>query len=182
MSAKRYDWKAVQSFYDEGHERYECLVKFGMSHVAWDTAGKTGRLRLRPKAPRDDVFKVRKHRSTEMLRHHLAKAGLLTGRCSICGVKDWQGKPLVLQIDHEDGDHANNSKENVRELCPNCHSQTSNYCGKNRKNKKYQKSTQDDCMVRYKAGASILTIAKDLKISTETVTAFVTGKRRIRYS
>ncbi len=61
----------------------------------------------------------------------LRKALLATGReevCEICGQDPaWNGKPLRLPIDHVDGDNTNNQPENLRFLCPNCHSQTETY-------------------------------------------------------
>lgn len=45
-------------------------------------------------------------------------------KCSECGVKDWNGKPLTLQVDHINGDITNNEMSNLRYLCPNCHTQT----------------------------------------------------------
>lgn len=58
-------------------------------------------------------------------------------KCAICNLENkWQGKKLVLQLDHINGDNKDNRIENLRLLCPNCHSQTSTFC-KN-KNLKYK--------------------------------------------
>ena len=53
-------------------------------------------------------------------------------KCEICGLlSEWNGKKIVLQIDHRNGNGCDNRKENLRFLCPNCHSQTENFCSKN---------------------------------------------------
>ena len=44
--------------------------------------------------------------------------------CEECGIKDWNGKRLPKEVDHIDGNTNNNSKDNLKLLCPNCHSQT----------------------------------------------------------
>jgi len=56
--------------------------------------------------------------------------------CSICKLNSWLDKPISLQIDHIDGNPFNNTIENLRLLCPNCHSQTPTFAGKNSKQKK----------------------------------------------
>ncbi len=48
-------------------------------------------------------------------------------QCAGCGIKDWQGKTLVLEVEHRDGDFQNDAAENLEYLCPNCHSQTETY-------------------------------------------------------
>jgi len=52
-------------------------------------------------------------------------------KCSECGICNWNGKDIVLEIDHINGINSDNRVENLRYLCPNCHSQTSTYKGKN---------------------------------------------------
>lgn len=54
-------------------------------------------------------------------------------KCEECGLDSWRGKPIPLEIDHIDGDHFNNEISNIRIICPNCHTQTPTYCGKNKK-------------------------------------------------
>lgn len=55
-------------------------------------------------------------------------------QCSGCGISDWNGKPITLEVEHKDGNSEDDSRENVCLICPNCHSQTDTYKGKNRGN------------------------------------------------
>ena len=65
-----------------------------------------------------------------LLRRALDEVGVQR-ECDGCGIDEsWQGRPLVLEIDHIDGDYHNNTIGNLRCLCPNCHAQTENYCGR----------------------------------------------------
>lgn len=47
-----------------------------------------------------------------------------------CGITEWHGEEIILQLHHINGNHYDNRLENLVLLCPNCHSQTSNFCGK----------------------------------------------------
>jgi len=51
--------------------------------------------------------------------------------CWECGITEWNGKLIVLELEHIDGNSENNSEDNLSLLCPNCHSQTDTYKGKN---------------------------------------------------
>jgi hypothetical protein len=69
---------------------------------------------------------------TTRIKGRIIKAGLLKNECYECGLKDkWNNKLVVLQLDHINGDHFDNRIENLRLLCPNCHSQTDTFCSKN---------------------------------------------------
>lgn len=64
---------------------------------------------------------------TYQLRRALLESGV-PHTCNLCGLAaEWQGRPLVLQLDHRDGDWSNHTAENLRFLCPNCHTQTPTY-------------------------------------------------------
>lgn len=68
-----------------------------------------------------------KREKRSKLKRALIDSGVLEV-CNICkSLPEWQGRKLVLQIDHIDGDFLNNCIENLRFLCPNCHSQTDNF-------------------------------------------------------
>lgn len=69
---------------------------------------------------------------TYKLKNRLIKEGLLKNECSICGISEWNGKLLNCELDHIDGNRTNHRIENLRILCPNCHSQTDTYRSKNR--------------------------------------------------
>jgi hypothetical protein len=68
---------------------------------------------------------------TYKLKNRLVREGIKENKCEICNIKEWQGEKINMQLDHIDGDSHNHLLKNLRMLCPNCHSQTSTYCGKN---------------------------------------------------
>ena len=72
------------------------------------------------------------------IKKRLIEAGYKENRCECCGLTDWNGKPISLQLHHIDGNPQNNKINNLMILCPNCHTQTDNYGSKNASKKECQ--------------------------------------------
>jgi hypothetical protein len=66
------------------------------------------------------------------LRQRLFLEGFKEKKCERCGISEWLGKPLSLELDHKDGNCYNHNLQNLQILCPNCHSQTDTFRGKNK--------------------------------------------------
>lgn len=65
--------------------------------------------------------------ASSKLRSKLVSSGLKEEKCEICGITEWLGKPLMFQLDHINGNRRDDRFENLRILCPNCHTQTPTY-------------------------------------------------------
>lgn len=81
--------------------------------------------------------------SSHLLKRMLFKEGYKSNKCEICGTCEWNGSPLNCQLHHINGNHSDNRLENLQILCPNCHSQTDNYCGSANISKKKVKYCPD---------------------------------------
>ena len=68
--------------------------------------------------------------ASSKLRNKIIKEGIKEHKCECCGLTEWQGKPIPLQLHHINGDKTDNRIENLQLLCPNCHTFTDNYCGR----------------------------------------------------
>lgn len=66
------------------------------------------------------------------LRKRLLTEGIFIHECSNCTLTEWLGNPIPLELEHIDGNSSNNVLSNLTLLCPNCHSLTTTYRGKNK--------------------------------------------------
>ena len=74
-----------------------------------------------------------KYANIASLKRRLINKNIIEYKCSICGnLGIWNNKPLSLQLHHINGKHNDHRIENLSFLCPNCHSQTDTYAGKNK--------------------------------------------------
>lgn len=92
------------------------------------------------KLPIEMVFVKGGTTSTTNLKKIILREKLKEYKCENpeCGLSEWHGKPISLQIHHINGDHHDNRLENLQFLCPNCHAQTDTYAGKNSSKSNYK--------------------------------------------
>lgn len=97
----------------------------------------------------DEIFKENSSYQTSGLKTRLIKGGYKEYKCERCGRTEWEGVPIPLETHHINGSNTDNRIENLQLLCPNCHSLTDSYCGKNI-NKKRDKTviySEKECPV-----------------------------------
>lgn len=155
MSNKKYDYSLenLSKICAESFSYRECLLKLGcdaaagghyvsiknkiseynidishFTHQAWNR-GKT----VGPKRPLSDYLSNKQNIQPFKLKRRLLKDKIFEYICDECKGTEWMGKPIPLELHHKDGNNKNNSLDNLQLLCANCHSQTANYRGKNKK-------------------------------------------------
>jgi 5-methylcytosine-specific restriction endonuclease McrA len=129
--AMRYDWDAVQAYYDEGHSVSDCERHFGFTRWAWCCAVRRGAVTARPQAMPLAKLLIKGRRSRNNIRRRLIAEGIKNARCEECGISQWLGEALSLELHHRNGEKHDNRLENLALLCPNCHSQTDSWGGRN---------------------------------------------------
>lgn len=72
----------------------------------------------------EEILVINSPCSAKYIRNYVIKNSLVPYVCACCGISEWQGNTLTLQLDHTNGDNTDNRLDNLRFLCPNCHSQT----------------------------------------------------------
>jgi hypothetical protein len=103
------------------------LTKEHMHGQSWNKGKKVG-----PKRPVEEYLSNQRPIQSYKLKNRLLAEGLKQHKCECCGITEWNGQPAPIELDHIDGNRYNNTIENLRILCPNCHAQTDTYRGKNK--------------------------------------------------
>jgi len=111
-------------------------VKERIAKEQIDTSHFLGRLSVKGKHIRiemeDILVKDSTYTNIYMLKKRLVNDKLLKYECQLCkNDGTWNGQKLTLQLDHINGDHKDHRLVNLRFLCPNCHSQTETFSGRN---------------------------------------------------
>lgn len=123
------------------------------------------------------LFKENCKHNRNCLRRFIIKNDLLPYKCAICGAKEWNGKTLSLELDHINGINNDNRLENLRFLCPNCHSQTTTYGSRNqqRNESKYEITEDLRQLVEstYEKEKSVKRVSAVLGIRRSVVTQIV---------
>lgn len=139
----------------------QCPINRARNSSGVKTAYKEGKKDVRNnnlnlESMREKSIKVKKEKARE--RFELGRSNNLSNHaikrimkdhyergdcCEQCGINEWNGKQLSFELDHIDGDNYNNSLDNLRFLCPNCHSQTDTFRGRNVNTGKKRVSDED---------------------------------------
>lgn len=94
-----------------------------------------------------DYSRFRKGNAIKSANALQALISLRGHRCENCGLEKWLGKEITLEVHHLNGNHLNNEQENLQLLCPNCHSYTENWRGKNIQSQDKKKPVSDEELI-----------------------------------
>jgi transposase-like protein len=131
----------------------------------------------------DKLFRINCKHTRTVLRRNIIRNNLLPYKCAICGISKWNNKTLSLELDHINGMNNDNRLENLRFLCPNCHSQTTTYGSRNQQRNESMYEITDELRElvsnTYDKVNSVKRVSSILGIRRKVVTAIVneTGQK-----
>lgn len=129
------DWLRVQSLLDAGISQREICKLVGIASQTLCRALNSETVK-RPeyRYTLNDLILAnqgRKCSGTQLKKKIIEELGW-EDKCQRCGISEWCGEPITIQVDHINGDPTNHAIDNLRFLCPNCHSQTETWGRKTR--------------------------------------------------
>lgn len=167
------------------------LIKRRMSDLNLDITDFKGRspkkLENEQKQVTDqELFRTNCKHNRNIIRRRIIKENLLPYKCAICGISSWNGKTLSLELDHINGINDDNRLENLRFLCPNCHSQTTTYGSRNHRIAESKYDITDELrelvINTYKKYGDIRVVSAKLGIRRKVVRRIVLEAELIRVS
>lgn len=105
------------------------LDKMGIDYTG--NQGRKGLEREKNALSLEEYLATSQDIQTNKVRKKLLNEGIKKHQCESCGLSEWLGKPIPLELHHIDGDRTHNEISNYMLLCPNCHALTDSYRGKN---------------------------------------------------
>ena len=131
------------------------------------------------KLSKEKLFSNKSKHARGVVRKTIIRENLLEYKCAICGLSEWNGKRLSLELDHINGINYDNRLENLRFLCPNCHSQTTTYESRNKQlnESKYEVSEDLEKLIleTYKQVNNIRKVSQKLGIREKIVRQVVSS-------
>jgi hypothetical protein len=137
------EWKSrIESSIAETKSMISAAQKIGLEFKTFRSMAKelglylpnqSGKGTFKAKYTIEDVFSNKVYLRPQDLRKKIISLGIKEAKCEKCGIAEWQGQPAPLELHHIDGVRENNALNNIEILCPNCHAQTDNYKGKNKR-------------------------------------------------
>lgn len=105
------------------------LIKMGINY-AGNQSGK-GMTKTKNKLSFQEYLDTSIDIQSNKVRLKLLEESIKPHKCENCGLEEWMGQPIPLELHHIDGDKTHNELSNYQLLCPNCHALTNSYRGKN---------------------------------------------------
>lgn len=124
----------------------------------------------------ENVFCENSTATQAVLRRWFIKGNYVPYQCDCCGISMWQGQDLVLQLDHINGNNHDNRLENLHWLCPNCHSQTNTFCGRQLKK---NHATNNGITIKTDKKKYCIDCGKEISLSAERCTECALKARRV---
>lgn len=144
---------------------YKTLRKYAKEFNLFNP-NQSGKGMIKSKIKTEDILNNKLYIRSDALKKRLLKEGYFEYKCIICNITEWMGEPIILELDHIDGKNKNNNLTNLRLLCPNCHSQTLTFRGRNLKNNQ-NKYDDNDIIEHFKNSNNIYQLCKKLNICSK---------------
>ena len=113
---------------------YNAIEKYSIDISHFTGQGWNVGLAFKPfkEKPISEILVLGSSYQSSKLKRRLLKEGLKSRICECCGLSEWRGVSIPLEVHHVNGNNKDNRLENLQLLCPNCHALTDSYRGKNK--------------------------------------------------